>query len=172
MVEPNVRASLYAKIARVTAAVKRIPKNGFNKFFHYAYVMEGDVTEGLRDLLQEHGLAFLPPSVLSWERFDGQPKRNGERGDDVLRVQYRFVIADTETGETHESLWWSEAQDSGDKALNKAATAAVKYWLMKTFLIASEDDPDSSPEAEGPAEKAPARAPAPRPRPSSRAPPG
>ena len=138
--EHKTRAALYAKIAAVTAAVKRIPKNGRNTFFGYSYALESDITDGLRDLLLEHRVAFLPPTVLSWER-----SVTGQKGGDLTRVQYQFALADCDTGEILESCWWSEAQDPSDKGFNKAATAAAKYWLMKTFLIATGDDPDSDP---------------------------
>ena len=41
--------------------------------------------------------------------------------------------------------WQGEAADYGDKATNKAATAAVKYYLMRQFNISSkgDEDPDS-----------------------------
>ena len=131
------RAQLYRKIAAVTAAVRRIPKNGTNQFHHYSYALESDITDGLRDLLAEHGLAFLPPTVLEWER--GEPDA---KNSCLTRVRYRFGLADCDTGEVVESEWWAEAQDNADKAFNKAATSASKYWLMKTFLIATGDDPD------------------------------
>lgn len=136
---PANRATLYAKIAAVTAAVKRIPKNGVNSFYHYPYALESDITDGLREIMAEHHLASLPPSVLAWERGDPDAK-----GNSLTRVQYRFGLADCETGETVEAIWWGEAQDNADKAFSKAATNALKYFLMKTFLIATGDDPDES----------------------------
>lgn len=144
-VQPDVsrRAGLYRKIAAVTAAVERIPKHGRNQHFGYDYALESDITDGLRGLLAEHGVACLPPTVLHWER--GEPDA---RNNSLTRVQYRFGLADCETGETVESLWWGEAQDNADKAFNKAATSAAKYWLLKTFLIATGDDPDDGPSEE------------------------
>ncbi len=135
------RATLYRKIATVTAAVSRIPKNGRNSFHNYNYATESDITDGLRDLLSEHGLAFLPPSVISWERSD-TVKKNGERGDDLTRVQLQFGLACTDTGEVFSAFFWGEGQDGGDKGFYKAYTGAVKYFLMKTFLIATGDDPE------------------------------
>lgn len=132
---------LYKKIAAVTAAISRIPKNGKNTFHNYRYATESDITDGLRDLLQEHGLAFLPPSVIAWERSE-TTKKNGERGDDLTRVQLQFGLACTETGEVFTSAFWGEGQDGGDKGFYKAYTGAVKYFLMKTFLIATGDDPE------------------------------
>lgn len=136
---PNTKATLYKKIAAVTAAVSRIPKNGHNKFFNYDYATESDITDSLRELLNTIGLAFLPPSVISWERDEtiDNPKL-GPR----TRVQVQFGLGCTDTGETFTSMLWGEGQDSADKAFYKAYTGAVKYFLMKTFLIATGDDPE------------------------------
>lgn len=139
--DPKARAMLYKKIAAVTAAVSRIPKNGKNTFHNYKYATESDITDGLRDLLQEHGLAFLPPSVINWERSE-TTKKNGDRGDDLTRVQLQFGLACTETGEVFTAMFWGEGQDGGDKGFYKSYTGAVKYFLMKTFLIATGDDPE------------------------------
>jgi hypothetical protein len=139
--DPKARALLYKKIADVTAAVSRIPKNGENTFHRYKYATESDITDGLRDLLQKHGLAFLPPSVIAWERSE-TTKKDGNRGDDLTRVQMQFGLACTETGEVFSAMFWGEGQDGGDKGFYKSYTGAVKYFLMKTFLIATGDDPE------------------------------
>ncbi len=135
----NPRAKLYQKIAVVTAAVSRIPKNGENSFHGYKYATESDITDGLRELLMQNGLAFLPPSVLEWQRDEtvDNPKV-GPR----TRVKMQFELADTDTGEVYTSQMWGEGQDTGDKGFYKAYTGAVKYFLMKTFLIATGDDPE------------------------------
>lgn len=140
--EPNApanRAKLYGKISAVTAAVSRIPKNGVNTFHNYKYATESDITDGLRELLATHGLAFLPPSVLSWERDEvAENPKTGPR----TRVEVQFGLACCESGETFQAIVWGEGQDSGDKGFYKAYTGAVKYFLMKTFLIATGDDPE------------------------------
>lgn len=132
------RATLYRKISKVTAAVGRIAKNGRNEFHKYNYATESDITDGLRALLEEHGLAFLPPSVIAWERDATDTAKGGPR----TRVQMEFAIACCDTGELYTAMVWGEGQDSGDKGFYKAYTGAVKYFLMKTFLIATGDDPE------------------------------
>ena len=132
------RAKLYGKIAAVTAAVSRIPKNGKNTFHNYKYATESDITDGLRELLAGHGLAFLPPSVISWERDETAETKGGPR----TRVQLQFALGCCDTGEVFSSIVWGEGQDGGDKGFYKAYTGAVKYFLMKTFLIATGDDPE------------------------------
>lgn len=151
------RATLYKKIAAVTAAVSRIPKNGENTFHRYRYATESDITDGLRALLHDNGLAFLPPSVIAWERDEtiDNPKL-GPR----TRVLVQFAIGCTETGEVFTAQLWGEGQDTSDKGFYKAYTGAVKYFLMKTFLIATGDDPEQ--DSRQPEPPRPARAPAER----------
>jgi len=160
---PKDRATLYRKIAAVTAAVSRIPKNGENAYHHYRYATESDITDGLRELLKDNGLAFLPPSVISWERDEviDNPKQ-GPR----TRVQVQFAIACCDTGEVFTAILWGEGQDTSDKGFYKAYTGAVKYFLMKTFLIATGDDTerdDRQPEQRPAQRQAPPRPAAPTP---------
>ena len=111
--------------------VSRVPKNGFNNFHKYAYATESDLTESIRPILLESGLAFFS-TVLD-------QSREGE----FTKVKMEFTLADVDTGETLKSVYWGEGQDKGDKGLYKAYTGATKYFLMKTFLIPTGDDPEA-----------------------------
>jgi hypothetical protein len=55
-------------------------------------------------------------------------------------MRYLFVTTD---GSSLEAVVYGEAMDSGDKATNKAMSAAHKYALLQTFLIPTEDVEDS-----------------------------
>lgn len=123
--------TIYAKIAKAMAQVERVPKTGYNSFHKYAYATETDLTESIRPILTECGLAFFS-SVL-------EQSREGE----FTKAKMEFTVADTETGECIKSTYWGEGQDKGDKGLYKAYTGATKYFLMKTFLIPTGDDPES-----------------------------
>jgi hypothetical protein len=122
--------SIYSKISKVMSQVNRVPKNGFNKFHKYAYATESDLTESIRPILIEARLAFFS-TVL-------EQTREGE----FTKVKMEFTLADLDTGETLKSTYWGEGQDKGDKGLYKAYTGATKYFLMKTFLIPTGDDPE------------------------------
>jgi vesicle coat complex subunit len=123
--------SIFAKIGKVMSAVSRVPKNGYNSFHKYNYATESDLTESIRPILFEAGLAYFS-SVLEQER-DGE----------FTKVKMEFTLADIESGEVLKSTYWGEGQDKGDKGLYKAYTGATKYFLMKTFLIPTGDDPES-----------------------------
>jgi hypothetical protein len=123
--------SIFPKIAKVMSQVSRVPKNGYNSFHKYNYATESDLTESIRPILLEAGLAFFS-NVLEQER-DGE----------FSKVKMEFILADVETGEVLKSTYWGEGQDKGDKGLYKAYTGATKYFLMKTFLIPTGDDPEA-----------------------------
>lgn len=122
--------SIYKKISQVMSQVNRVPKNGYNSFHKYNYATESDLTESIRPILIEAGLAFFT-TVL-------EQNREGE----FTKVKMEFTLVDIDTGETLKSTYWGEGQDKGDKGLYKAYTGATKYFLMKTFLIPTGDDPE------------------------------
>lgn len=123
--------SIYSKVGKVMSQVSRVPKNGYNSFHKYNYATESDLTESIRPILLEAGLAFFS-NVLEQDR-------EGE----FTKVKMEFTLADIETGEVLTSIYWGEGQDKGDKGLYKAYTGATKYFLMKTFLIPTGDDPEA-----------------------------
>lgn len=123
--------SIYKKIAQVMANINRIPKRGFNKHHNYDYVLEADLLDNIRPILLEAKLVLFP-TIL-------EEQRTG----DFTKVKMEFTLADIETGETIKSVFWGEGQDKQDKGLYKAYTGATKYFLMKTFLIPTGDDPET-----------------------------
>ena len=124
------KKTIYAKIAKVMSQVERVPKNGYNNFHKYEYATESDLTEAIRPILQEAGLAFFSTVI--------EQERDGE----FTKAKMEFTLADVETGETITRKYWGEGQAKGDKGLYKAYTGAVKSFLMKTFLIPTGDDPE------------------------------
>jgi hypothetical protein len=146
MAEQQKGNSLAVKMAKVMAAVHRIPKTGYNSFHNYKFATEADVAELIRELLADNGVAFLPSVVPgSIERFE-VPGNKGANFVTRLWLSVKFV--DGDSGEVLESTWPGEGQDNGDKGCYKAITGAEKYALMKTFLIPTGDDPENENDTE------------------------
>lgn len=131
-------AAIAKAIIAVMKAVTGVGKTGHNKFHNYDYSSKEDVLKVLQPAMVDAGLAIIP-SVEGWEldKFDN------------FVVQFRMTLLH-ETGESWTTYWHGVAQDkdgkgrNGDKWLNKAATAAEKYFLLKLFHIpVAEDDPDA-----------------------------
>lgn len=130
---------LFAKLARVMAGIERIPKSGRNEHFSYDFATDSDVSDVIRTRLAQEGVCFLVSQV-------GEPKRSAKS----VEVNFAFTFACGETGATWTSYWTGEAQDGQDKGISKAATSALKYFLMKTFMISTgdpTDDPDGDKDA-------------------------
>ena len=135
----NKGTGLYAKMARVMSAIEPLAKDGVNSFFNYKFATDRAVYEAVREQLGNEGLAILTSMVDVTQMYD----ENGGKQKWRTMAKFEFTIADGASGETHTCVWWAEAADQSDKGVNKCATAALKYWLLKTFLIPTGDDPDA-----------------------------
>ena len=139
--KPINRAALFAKIAATMGELERIPKTGWNDHFKYHYSSDGDVNDAVRHAMANNNLALLV-DMRSVKQEDF-----GKTGNNIkFTVEFEFTLACGDTGATWSSLWTGEALDTQDKGINKAATSAEKYFLMKTFVVSTgdaKDDPDS-----------------------------
>lgn len=129
---------LYAKIARVMGKMTRVQKDGVNDFHHYKYATADDVADMIRAAMAEAGIAFFAEMVSS----ETVPHGKGTRTTSV----FAFTFACSETGATKTCRWEAIADDTGDKGVNKSATAAEKYFLMKTFIVSTGTERDSDAE--------------------------
>ena len=91
-------------------------------------------------LLSKHGLCILP-RVLSRECIERISKSGGGLFYVTVDAEFDFVCA--EDGSKHTVKTFGEAMDSGDKATNKAMSAAYKYACFQAFSIPTEADNDA-----------------------------
>lgn len=133
------RSTLYAKMSCVMGNLERLPKNGFNQHFKYSFVTDADVVDAVRTAMSAEGLALF----VSMDSVQQEGKRT--------TANFTITFADGESGATMSVHWTGEANDTQDKGIAKAATSAVKYALLKAFLISTGDDPDS--DNDGPEEQ-------------------
>jgi hypothetical protein len=99
-----------------------------------------DVYAALSPLLAKHQLVVVP-RVTNREVIERQSKSGGALFYVTVHVEFDFVSA--LDGTTHTAATFGEAMDSGDKATNKAMSAAYKYAAFMTFAIPTEGDNDS-----------------------------
>lgn len=60
-----------------------------------------------------------------------------------VTVEAEFDLVSSIDGSKHTARTFGEAMDSGDKATNKAMSAAYKYMAFQTFAIPTEGDNDA-----------------------------
>jgi hypothetical protein len=138
---PSPEAALFEKIALVMAEVDRIPKRGRNDFHKYDYVLETDLVDEVRQKLAAKNVALIPSLNSIAER----PYTTEKGKNSVVttaNVTFTFVCGDT--GAMFRADWAGQGDDPADKGLYAAYTGALKYFLMKTFLIPTGDDPEAN----------------------------
>lgn len=134
---------LPGKIAKIMGEMQRIPKSGHNSVFNYDFPTEGDVSDVVRTALAKYNIAFFA-SLTSWTKEPtGATTKSGRLIVSTV-CNFEFTFIDGDSGETKTCLWSGEAQDDQDKGISKAATAAEKYFLLKTFMISTGDPKDDS----------------------------
>ena len=98
-----------------------------------------DVYNALAPLLAANGLCILP-RMLSRKRDERQSTAGKALFYVTVEAEFDFVSA--EDGSRHVVKTFGEAMDSGDKATNKAMSAAYKYACLQAFSIPTEGDND------------------------------
>jgi hypothetical protein len=100
-----------------------------------------DVMNALSPLLAEHNLCILPRVIsrVCEERISASNKPLF-----FVTVEVEFDFVSSEDGSKHTVKTFGEAMDSGDKATNKAMSAAYKYAAFQSFSIPTEADADAS----------------------------
>lgn len=105
----------------------------------YAYRGIDDIMPPLKGLLARYGVYVVPVFEVLVDDLGttqgGKPQRRV-----VVKGMFRFTASD---GSSIAAQTVGEALDTGDKAHNKAMTAALKYALLQVFAIAGADDPDN-----------------------------
>lgn len=121
-------------------ACRYITKNGHNDFHGYSYVTSADVIEKVNTAFLEVGLVTSVHTTLLDLREVPNAKGNVDKH---ATIQVDITITDIDSGESLVFSGIGSGQDSGDKATMKASTAAQKYALMMSLLIATGDDPEA-----------------------------
>jgi hypothetical protein len=134
--------NVYQLIANVSADLCRegISKERKNSQQGYSFRGIDDVYNALAPIMSKHGLVILP-RILSREMVERQNKSGSYLFYVIVEAEFDFVSS--HDGSKHTVKTYGEAMDSGDKATNKAMSAAYKYAAFQTFCIPTEGDNDA-----------------------------
>ena len=131
------------KMVKIMAAVGNVAKGGTNSQQNYKFIQSDDVVDAIRTEMIKNNVALFA-RALGYEQSAGTSSSNKVNWHAV--VQFEFTLIDADTGETMSGTWYGESIDSSDKSFSKAGTSALKYWLLKTFMI-SAGEPDADKES-------------------------
>lgn len=134
--------AVYAAICAVQKAMSEggIAKNGWNQGQSFAFRGIDSVYNALAPVLAANGLTMLPRVV---EHTATERVSNGNKALFSVTVKMEFDLVAASDGSKHTICMLGEAMDSGDKATNKAMSAAYKYAAFQAFCIPTEGDNDA-----------------------------
>lgn len=138
--KPVAQRCLVRKLAEVMGQVGMVPKSGTNAFHGYKYATEADIVAAVRQGMAQRSLMLIP-DVERTDWREGPADKSG-KAKRICSLTVRFVLEDGDSGETREFRVMGEGDGSDDKATYKAMTGAIKYALLKLFLIPTGDDPE------------------------------
>jgi len=94
----------------------------------------------LSSIMAQNGLVIVP-RMLARTCEERVSKSGGALF--YVTVEAEFDLISAEDGSKHTARTFGEAMDSGDKATNKAMSAAYKYMAFQTFAIPTSGDNDA-----------------------------
>lgn len=151
----ETKGEIHAALVKVMASVGVVAKSRKNAAQGYQFRGIDDVLSACQGPMAEHGVLCIP-RVVKEERETVATKSGGTMVSVRLTVDHYFTARD---GSWVICTTVGEAMDSGDKATNKAMSAAMKYCLTMALCIPThEDDRDTenaSPELAAPKAAAP-----------------
>ena len=135
---------IYKKLLEIQKEVKGLSKD--KESHNFKYVTGNKLLGFIKPLMDKHSL-ILKQEVLSIdnERMDYKTKY-GEKSEILSKVMMRFTWIDCESGETDENLFGANGQNDWEKGLGSALTYAERYFLLKYFHIATDEDDIDNPE--------------------------
>jgi hypothetical protein len=134
--------TIFELMPRVAGEIGAVGEGGVNKQQGYRFRSIKDMMTAASSALAKHGV-FVCPQVEDLDVDERTTEKGTVLRFVVLRVRYIFYGP---RGDSIDCVAVGEAMDSGDKASNKAMSAAFKYALGQTFCIpyTAEEDADAT----------------------------
>lgn len=136
---PPTPWKIYKQLSAVMKDIGPVTKDQKNVAQGYKFRGIDQFVNALHPALVRHGVVMVTNVLNRQETIKEVTRSNGKAGVDKhvnVTVSYTFYAED---GSAVTSTMVGEGVDSGDKATNKALSAALKYALIQTFSIPTED---------------------------------
>ncbi len=140
--------TIYQAMAKILADVDHIGKDrqaDMGNAGKYKFRGIDDIYNALHKSFAKYGVFIIPKIIYS--ELDIQEKEKTYNGVTTktyaqsakITIEFTFAAAD---GSSVTATGFGYALDTSDKAATKAQSAALKYCLMQTFLIPTEESKD------------------------------
>lgn len=135
---------IFQKLLALQKRVKALQKD--SQSYGYDY-LSGDKLWGIvRPAMDELGLLLIPTiksmtqEAVEYQVWDRTAKQLVTKRENMCILEITFTWVDVEDGETLEQSWRGTGQNGFDKSFGSALTYAERYFLLKTFHIATDRD--------------------------------
>lgn len=157
--------SVYKKLQEVQNATRKLAPNatGQTGAATYGYVAGSKLLGCIRPIMDKCGLILTQEVIGCTNTPMTYATRSGEKTEMFTSLHLRFTWIDTEDGSKLENEFFANGMNAWDKGLGSALTYAERYYLMKLFHIATDEDDVDALVKEEAIQVAPAPAPAPAP---------
>lgn len=151
------KLNLYQKLHKIQCQVMGLGKDKDGQ--NFKYVSGTKVLDAIKPIMKDLGL-ILKQEIISIDnvRQDYQTSLSqdketkiwtGKPKSEILsKVMIRFTWIDVETGEKDENLFGANGQNDWDKGVGSAMTYAERYFLLKFFHIATDEDDIDNPKVD------------------------
>jgi len=134
----ETKMNIYQKLLIIQQTVIGLGKD--KSAFNYKYVTGDKVIGEIKPLMNSLGL-LLKQEVLSIENTrQDYATKNGNKSEILSKVMMKFTWVDCETEQKDENLFGANGQNDWDKGCGSAYTYAERYFLLKYFHIATDED--------------------------------
>lgn len=142
--------NIYQKLIEVRKAVPYLKKG--NKGEQYSYTSSSQVVAAIREKMDELGLLLIPRIIdknvrtetVEFKDKNGNVNKKTTTYFTELTMEFKWINAENPE-ETMIVPFYAQGVDrAGEKGVGKALTYAEKYFFLKQFNIATDnDDPDA-----------------------------
>lgn len=127
---------IFKKLHLIMTEVGSIGKDQKNTHQGFKFRGVDQFVNKIHPLLLKHQVLMLPQVINRQDKLI--ESKDGKKSQSIsLIMAYNFI--DIEDGSSYAVTMPSEGLDSGDKATNKAISGALKYALINTFMVPTED---------------------------------
>lgn len=131
---------IFKKMSQVMTEIGHVGKDQKNSAQGFKFRGIDQFVNSLYPALTKHGVFMAPRCVSEQHEIKEVERSSGKKGVDkhvTILMEYDFFAEDG--SKVTVGPIPAEGLDSGDKATNKALSAALKYALIQTFSIPTED---------------------------------
>ena len=132
------KLNLYQKLLHIQTKINGLGKD--KSTYNYKYVTGDKVLGEIKPLMNELGL-ILKQEVVSIENSrQDYSTAKGSKSEILSKVMMQFTWIDCATGDKDINSFGANGQNDWEKGLGSALTYAERYFLLKYFHIATDED--------------------------------